>query len=72
MDEARETVRAAVKRSGKLMWWNTLEAASIAEEAPKGIQIFLMGVDTIHLDKQLRRLVNDARRGADAVKSSKA
>ena len=72
VDEARETVRAAVKRSGKLMWWNTLEAASIAEEAPKGIQIFLMGVDTIHLDKQLRRLVNEARRGADAVKSSKA
>jgi 2-keto-3-deoxy-L-rhamnonate aldolase RhmA len=72
VDAARETVRAAVKRSGKLMWWNTLEASSIAEQAPKGIQIFLMGVDTIHLDRELRRLVNEARRGAATIKSAKS
>ena len=59
--EAREKVREAVKRSGKLMWWNTLDAGSIAEQSPKGIQIFLMGVDTIYLDRELRRLVNEAR-----------
>jgi 2-keto-3-deoxy-L-rhamnonate aldolase RhmA len=71
VDEARETVRAAVKRSGKLMWWNTLDPASIAEQAPKGIQIFMIGVDTIHLDKELRRIVNEARHGAATVKAAR-
>ena len=59
--EAREKVRDAVKRAGKLMWWNTLESSSIAEQGPKGIQIFLMGTETIHLDKELRRIVNESR-----------
>lgn len=58
---ARETVREATKRAGKLMWWNTLDPLSIAEQSPKGIQIFLMGVETIYLDRELRRLVNAAR-----------
>jgi 4-hydroxy-2-oxoheptanedioate aldolase len=58
---AREKVREAVKRANKLMWWNTLDPDSIAEQSPKGIQIFLMGVDTIYLDRELRRLVNVAR-----------
>ncbi|MEP7240437.1 MAG: aldolase/citrate lyase family protein [Devosia sp.] len=62
--DAREKVRAAVKRAGKLMWWNTLDPESIAEQHPRGIQIFLMGVDTIYLDREFRRLARDARAGA--------
>ncbi len=63
MANAREKVREAVKRNGKLMWWNTDDPASIAEQAPKGIQIFMMSVDTIHLDKEFRRIVNSSRAG---------
>ena len=65
---AREKVREAVKRAGKHMWWNTLDPASIAEQSPKGIQIFLMGVDTIYLDRELRRLAREARQGLPAKK----
>jgi hypothetical protein len=45
------------------MWWNTLDPADIAIQSAKGIQIFMMGVDTIFLNRELRRLVNESRQG---------
>lgn len=63
MVAAREKMREAVKRAGKLMWWNTLDPADIAIESAKGVQIFMMGVDTIFLNRELRRLVNESRAG---------
>jgi 4-hydroxy-2-oxoheptanedioate aldolase len=69
MVAAREKVRDAVKRKNKLMWWNTLDPASIAEQSAKGIQIFLMGTETIHLDKELRRIGSQSRVGYQLPKN---
>ncbi|HPT61262.1 MAG: aldolase/citrate lyase family protein [Aggregatilineales bacterium] len=59
--EAREKVFEAAKRHGKLMWWNTDQLDVVAEQQARGIQIFLMGVDIIHLNKLFRDIVGGVK-----------
>ena len=61
IDKAREKVREAVQRKGKLMWWNIDRPEAIEEQRKKGIQIFLIGVDVIHIDHLLRDIVKKAK-----------
>ncbi len=61
IDEAREKVREAAQRKGKQMWWNTDKPETIGEQKNKGIQIFLMSVDVIHIDNLLRDIIEEAR-----------
>jgi 4-hydroxy-2-oxoheptanedioate aldolase len=59
--EAREKVLDAVKRAGKLMWWNTDTPLSVKEQGPKGVQVYCISVETIHIDRMFRKIVNEAR-----------
>jgi len=61
IEEAREKVREAAIRHGKQMWWNTDQTSIAKEQYKRGIQIFLMGVDIIHLDGFLRKMVNQLK-----------
>jgi 4-hydroxy-2-oxoheptanedioate aldolase len=64
--EAREKVRDAVDRAGKLMWWNTDTPLSVKEQGPKGIQAYLMATDTIHIDRMFRKMVSESKAYAAA------
>jgi len=59
--EAREKVLEAVKRAGKLMWWNTDTPLSIKEQGPKGVHVYCLSVETIHIDRMFRQMVREAR-----------
>jgi 2-keto-3-deoxy-L-rhamnonate aldolase RhmA len=61
IDEAREKVREAAQRKGKLMWWNTDRFEVVEEKRKQGIQIFLMGVDIIYLDALLRDIIKNTK-----------
>jgi 4-hydroxy-2-oxoheptanedioate aldolase len=63
VDAARRTLREAVERAGKHMWWNTLDPGVIPEKRAAGIHTFLMGTDHIWLDKSLRGIVQQSRAG---------
>ncbi len=59
--QARERVREAAMRKGKLMWWNTDQAEVVAEQIDKGINIFLFSVDVILIDRMFRRIIKDIK-----------
>lgn len=61
VDAAREKVREAAKRKGKLMWWNTDQPAVVAAERKKGIQLFLFSVDLILMDNLFRSVIRDTK-----------
>lgn len=62
VDKAREKVREAAKRAGKYMWWNTSDPEIVKREAAKGMNLFLIGVDSIHMNKQFRALASESRK----------
>jgi len=62
VDEAREKVRAATRRKGKLMWWTTHKPELVEEQTKKGIQIILMGVDIIHINSYLRNIIREIKK----------
>ena len=61
IDECREKVREAAKRSGKLMWWNTRDPAIVAEQRAKGIQIFLYSCDIIHVNNVFHNIIKECK-----------
>jgi hypothetical protein len=43
------------------MWWNTDTPLSVKEQGPKGVQVYCISVETIHIDRMFRKIVNEAR-----------
>jgi 4-hydroxy-2-oxoheptanedioate aldolase len=62
VDEAREKVREAARRHGKLMWWNMDSVDVVAEQRKKGIQIMLYGCDIIHVDNMFHKIISECRK----------
>ena len=54
VEKAREKVFEAVKRKGKLMFWNASSPEEVLEQAKRGIKISIMGCDIIHLNNMFR------------------
>jgi len=63
IDKAREKVREAAQRKGKHMWWNTDKPEMVKEQRKRGIQIFLIGVDVIHINNLFRNIIKEEKAG---------
>ena len=61
IEEAREKVFEAVKRKGKLMWWNASSTKEVMEQYNRGIQISLMGCDIIHINNMYRQFMKEMK-----------
>ena len=61
IDKAREKVRESARRKGKQMWWNTDSPDVVQEQRKKGIQIFLMFVDVIFIDRLFRNIIKGVK-----------
>jgi len=61
IEQARAKIRETAIKKGKQMWWNTDQVSVAKEQYEKGIQIFLMSVDIIHLDAFLRNMIKQLK-----------
>ena len=61
IEKAREKVREAAQRKGKYMWWGTRHPEMVEKMRKKGIQIFLLGVDVININRSFRNIIKEVK-----------
>ncbi len=60
-EKEREKIREAAQRKGKYMWWGTEQPEMIKELRKRGIQIFLLGVDVIYINRLFRNIIKEVK-----------
>lgn len=61
IDKAREKVIEAAQRKGKHFWWTTRKPEMVKELRKRGIQIFLLSGDIIHINNLFRNIIKEAK-----------
>jgi 4-hydroxy-2-oxoheptanedioate aldolase len=61
IDKAREKVIEAAHRKGKLFWLTTRKPEIVKEQRKRGIKMFLLSGDIIHINNLFRKIIKEAK-----------